>query len=295
MYRIGILGCENSHATRFVEIFNGVKKLAGVDYPDMRVVGCYSRYAEVGDKLALLGDLECVAEKPEDLLGKVDAIMVTARDGKYHLPYARPYIEAGIPTFIDKPFTNSREDALELVRLAKAHNVPLTGGSTVKLAYDVKMLAYQRANVLQTIQGGTATAPLDISGEYGGFYFYSSHLAEMSMTIFGYNPKSVNAFRCGRNVTAIVHYDGFDVTNHFNDGNYTYEATIFSKEKNVSRVVDGSMNYVNECADFASMLRTGKMEHSFAQLAAPVFYINAILESYENGGREVEINFPNLV
>ena len=41
----------------------------------MRVVGCYSQYAEVGDRLALLEDLECVAEKPEDLLGKVNAIM----------------------------------------------------------------------------------------------------------------------------------------------------------------------------------------------------------------------------
>ncbi len=294
MYRIGILGAENSHATRFIEIFNGVKKITGVDYPDIRVVSCYSRYPDVCGKLAELGDLEFIAEKPEDMLGKVDAVMVTARDGKYHLPYARPYIEAGLPAFIDKPFTNSREDAVALVKLAKAKNVPLTGGSTVKLAADVKMLAFARTDGVGGVLGGTATAPVDMHNEYGDFYFYSSHLAEMSMTIFGYRPKSVNAFRSGDCVTAVVHYDGFDVANHFIEHNYTYEASVYGQAKSVSRIVDGSMNYVNECADFAGMLRTGRMTHTFAELAAPVFYINAVKESYENGGREVAFDFPAL-
>ena len=204
MYRVGILGAENSHATRFVEIFNGARKFTGVDYPDIRIVGCYSRYADVCEKLWKLGDLDFIAESPEDMLGKVDAVMVTARDGKYHLPYARPYIEAGLPVFIDKPFTNSREDALALVELAKAKKVPLTGGSTLKLASDVKMLAFERTDVLGEIRGGNVTAPLDMNNEYGCFYFYSAHLSEISMKIFGYDPKSVHAFRSGHDLNAQV-------------------------------------------------------------------------------------------
>ena len=294
MYRVGILGAENSHANRFIEIFNGVKKFTGVEYPDIRVVGVYSRYPDVCGKLAEMGKLEFIADNPEDMLGKVDAVMVTARDGKYHLPYAWPYIEAGLPAFIDKPFTNSREDAVELVNLAKSKNVPLCGGSTVKLAADVKMLAFARTDGVGKVQGGTAAAPVDMNNEYGDFYFYSSHLAEMSMTIFGYQPRSVHAFRSGDCVTAVVHYDGFDVTNQFIEHNYTYEASVYGTDKSVHRVIDGSMNYVNECALFADMLHTGTMKHSFARLAAPVFYINAVKESYENGGREVAFDFPVL-
>lgn len=36
-----------------------------------------------------------VAERPEDMLGRVDAVMVTARNGAFHLPYARTLYRSG--------------------------------------------------------------------------------------------------------------------------------------------------------------------------------------------------------
>ncbi len=294
MFRIGILGAENSHATAFSRIFNDLDPKCETKYPDMKVVGCFSIYPDVCQKLVDECGVEFIADKPEDMLGKVDAIMVTARDGKYHPEFARPYIEAGIPAFIDKPFANCSCAAVELAKLAKSKNVPLVGGSSTKLVYDVQQLAYARRTAFEEICGGSVVAPLNMNNEYGGFYFYSSHLAEISLTIFGYNPKSVRAFRAGDSVTAVVSYDGFNVTNQYIEGNYTYAGAIYGKGKTVARDIDISMCYQHECKIFVDMLRTGVMSHSYEHLVAPVVLLNAVKKSYENGGEEVELVFPEI-
>ncbi len=295
MFRIGILGSENSHAMAFSRIFNGLDPACEMKYPDMHVVGCFGHYPEANEKLKEACGLDFIADRPEDMLGKVDAIMVTARNGQFHPEFARPFIEAGIPAFIDKPFANCGKAAAELARLAKSKNVPLVGGSSTKLVYDVQQLAYTAKRGFERVTSGSVTAPLNMENEYGGFYFYASHLAEISMTIFGYDPKSVSAFRAGSDVTAIAHYDGFDVTNHFINGNFTcYAATIWGGEKTYARSIDISMCYQHECAIFVDMLRSGKMSHSYEHLVAPVIYLNAIKESYENGGREVALAFPEI-
>ncbi len=291
MIRIGILGSENSHATQFSRIFNGFDPLVEEDYSDVRVVAAGGNYPEESKKLLEAYGLEFVVDDPKDMLGKIDALMVTARDGKYHLGFARPFVEAGIPCFIDKPFTNGEEDALELARLAKKKNVPLAGGSSLKLVYDTKTLRYFARAHQDALQGGNAAAPVSMENEYGDFYFYSHHLAEMSMTIFGYTPKSVLAFRNGKNVTAVARYDNYDVTNHWNEANYGYSATVYAGKANAHREMDAFQGYQIEAADFIHMVRSGKMHLTYEELINPVYYINAVKKSYETGV-EVKLNFP---
>jgi UDP-N-acetylglucosamine 3-dehydrogenase len=48
----------------------------------------------------------------------IDGVLI-ATPGSTHASVALPFIERGVPTFIEKPFTTSLSDALELQRLAK--------------------------------------------------------------------------------------------------------------------------------------------------------------------------------
>ena len=293
MFRIGILGSENSHAMAFARIFNQTHK---DQYPDIRVVAVGGNDPEESRKVAEACGVEMIAEKPEDMLGKVDAVMVTARDGAFHAPFARPFIEAGLPAFIDKPFTRDPAEALALARLAKEKHVPLVGGSSVKYAYDVRLMkaAFDRARAAGESISGDGTAPVNMHNAYGGFFFYASHLVEMSMTVFGYNPRSVMASRSGDNVTAIVHYDDFDVTNRFLEGNYNYTLMLNQKSRPILREVDISMIYQHECENFARMLRTGEMDQSYEELILPVTYIKALEDSFTNGGAPVQIEIPTV-
>ena len=55
------------------------------------------------------GNIPNIVNEPIDMLGKIDALIVDHRHGKYHLDAAMPFLEERIPMFIDKPFTEKKE------------------------------------------------------------------------------------------------------------------------------------------------------------------------------------------
>lgn len=290
MFRVAILGTENTHAEAFIRLFNGEEGKKS-EYEDIKVVAVGGHYKEQNQMLKDKYNLEFIINDLHDAAKKVDAAMVTARDGKFHAEMIAPFIEAGLPVFIDKPFTIDENEAIKLVELAKKHNVPVCGGSSTKLAYDVQMTKNKAKN--SKINGGSVTAPLNMNNDYSGFFFYSSHAAEMTMEIFGWNPKSVYAETKNNNVCAVVEYDDFFVTNFFIDKTYYYNVTVLTDSEISSRNVDMSLIYKHECDDFANMLRTGKMQHSFHQLIAPVFYMNAVYKAYTTNEKQI-INIPQV-
>jgi hypothetical protein len=61
-----------------------------------------------------------IVARPEDVIGHVDAVVIATDDGFDHGRRARPFIEAGLPVFIDKPLALSVEDLRTFVRWQKA-------------------------------------------------------------------------------------------------------------------------------------------------------------------------------
>ncbi|MGD9497283.1 MAG: gfo/Idh/MocA family oxidoreductase, partial [Armatimonadota bacterium] len=113
MKRVGIVDWDTSHVVQFTMRLNRLPDIAEEQWidSDYRVVAGYvgtseitdaERMAEYEQKLTGWG-VEKV-DKPEDLIGMVDAVLVESQSGYQHLEKARPFLEAGIPTYIDKPF-----------------------------------------------------------------------------------------------------------------------------------------------------------------------------------------------
>jgi hypothetical protein len=51
-----------------------------------------------------------VVKRPEDVIGSVDAVIIATDRGWEHVDRARPFLEAGVPLFIDKPLCDCEED-----------------------------------------------------------------------------------------------------------------------------------------------------------------------------------------
>ena len=75
-----------------------------------------------------------IVDSIDDLLKKVDVVLLESVDGRPHLAQARPVIAAGKPLFIDKPMAASLADAMEIFRLAKEKHVPCFSASSLRFS-----------------------------------------------------------------------------------------------------------------------------------------------------------------
>lgn len=282
MKKIAILGCENSHASAFIKC---IKEDAS--FSDVEVVGVYSDEKEAMEKLnekyavAMMDDFT-------DAVGKIDGLVITARHGDNHYRYAKPYIQSGIPMFIDKPITVKEEEALEFMRELKKNSVPVCGGSSLKQDEFVKKLKLQReAQEGGRTVSGLVRAPLHEGSEYGGFYFYAQHLVEMICEIFGRYPKSVTAKRNFKTVHVIFSYGEFDCVGLYCEENNVYYASRVSEESTVGFDIPFTKEwYFKEFGEFYRLLCGEKQSVSYEDFISPVFIMNAIERSLASGKEE---------
>ena len=85
-----------------------------------------------------------LVDKPEDMIGKVDGIMIESVGGSAHLERAMPFLEAKVPTWIDKPLACSTQDARAIIKLAKKNKTPLFSASALRYVLEVQKVKAAR-------------------------------------------------------------------------------------------------------------------------------------------------------
>ena len=286
MYKVAILGCENSHADAFLEAVIEKKIVEDIEF-----VGVYSEDRAATQKLHDRFGVY-VAESYDEFVGKVDGIIVTARHGANHYKYAKPYIASGIPMFIDKPITYSEEDAKEFMAELKTHNVPVVGGTMVVFAEGIQKLKESlKTDEYGKIIGGFVRMPVNKHNPYGDFHFYSQHGVQCMMEVFGMNPRSVQVFEKGITYTCVVRYDDFDVVIFFAETYKVYYQAINYEHKFLGEEISPAGCAVKEFMEFYELLTTGKQKTSYEEIFAPVYVINAIDRAIKSGKEEPIIKY----
>ncbi len=294
MKKLAIIGIDNSHAWHFARYLDG--KDGTKVFDDVELIGVWGDYAtedgKVGaEEIKNMSNCTVFAEHYNDFLDTADAVMITARHGKYHLEYAKEYIKRGIPVWVDKPITCSGETVCEMIELAKKHNCILTGGSNVPFIPQVKALADLAKSWGDTLNGGHVTAPIIMESPYGKFWFYAQHLIQMITSIFGNDIKSVYAVEAKGGVHAIYRYADYAVTAFFGTD---YTITLYKEGWSAleqERIVIDDDCYLHELKAFHEVLQSGKNNMTPQDIAAPVFVLEATLKSYTEG-KEIEITLP---
>ena len=277
MYKIAILGCENTHADGFLNLIKEGK------FPELSVSGVYSCEEDAAKKLNEKFGVN-VMENYDSLVGQLDGVIITARHGDNHYKYAKPYMNSGIPMFVDKPITCTDNDVRALMSDAKENGVRLTGGSMLALLDDVTEARRRiESGELGEIYGGNVVAPVQSDSVYGGFYFYAEHLMGILIATFGTGVKEVFATKNGT-YSLIFRYKDFDVTGTYLDGNYKYSVSVYGKEAiHHAQIKVTSAGFVKELEKFTALLHGGEMTVSYEDMSAPVFIMNAIERSLLSG------------
>lgn len=287
MKKIAILGCENSHADAFLDFIYRTES-----YRDVEVVGVYSNEPEAAKKLNEKYGVK-ILKNYTDAKGKVDGIVITARHGALHYEYAKPYIESGIPMFIDKPVTISESEAVEFMQTLKSHGVRVSGGSSLKHDVGVKLLKLDReCNTDGNTTGGFVKAPINMVNAYGGFYFYAPHLVEVVSEIFGRYPTSVLAKVNGDEIEVKFNYGNYTVDSLFIEQKYEYYACRYAEGTVKGFTLESTKEnnwFRSEFDEFYGILNGAPSPVSYEDFISSVFVMNAIERSI-NSGKEEKVN-----
>ncbi len=67
------------------------------------------------EHIAAAAKISNVVDEPFDMIGHIDAVLLARDDAENHYEMAIPYIQAGLPIFIDKPLALSVRDAKAII------------------------------------------------------------------------------------------------------------------------------------------------------------------------------------
>ena len=283
MLKIGLVGADSYHAQAFARLANLPVSAGGAGLP-ARVTALWGEHSDRARALALEAGIPEIVRDPLDLVGRVDAVMILLRHGSLHFQAAEPFLRAGIPTWVDKPFVLEPEQAAELIRLADEHGALLAGGSLCKYCPDVLWLR-ERCRTLRNSEDlllASLNLPASLDCPYDGLAFYSIHSIEMLLTIFGPGICSVKADVTGKTVVALFKYADFSVCVNFSQVEQFY-GTLYSSREVIVRPIDASTIYRPGFEKFVQAVRTGVAPEPASSLLRPVQVLSALLTAVETG------------
>ena len=194
VFRLGIIGLDTSHVIAFTGLINNSKKnygcrvVAGYPGGSPDVPDSANRVENFTNQLRDKYGVEIV-KSIEELVGKVDGVLLESVDGRPHLKQARPVIAAKKPLFIDKPMAGSLADVIEIFRLSKENNVPCWSSSSLR--YTPGAIDAGDNEQIGDVLGCDAYGPCSLEEHHPDLYWYGVHGVEMLFTVMGSGCQSV--------------------------------------------------------------------------------------------------------
>lgn len=293
MLKLGILDFDTSHAVEFTRRLNHIGKETDQFVDGAKVVvGCPGESKLSPERIAgfteQMKKMEVpLVDKPEDMIGKVDVMLIEAVDGSVHYERAKPFLEAGIPCFVDKPFTCSVDHARKLVDLAAKKKLPLFSSSSLRFAPEV--VEYMADAKHSKVLGVVCWGPASLSGVENrnqGLFHYGIHAIEVLYTLMGQGCESVT---CTSDKSVDV------VTGHWKDGRVAtvrgtrsgpgvYGATVFAEKTTQALNIGTKYIYRELLKKIVETYTTGKPPIDIAVTVEIVAFIEAAFKSANNHG-----------
>ncbi len=299
MLNIGIIGLSpgNGHPYSWSAIFNGYdpQKMADCPFPVIpeylaqedretmgiagaRITHIWTQDREVSEHVAAAALIENVVDDMTDMIGEVDVVILARDDGENHLKMASPFIEAGLPIFIDKPLTDNVEDLREFISYYEAGK-PIMSCSS--MGYDDGIRA--AAEGLGRIRTAHTIT-------YKYWRTYGIHLIESVCAVMGMGVESVQ--NVGRENEAIVHLQYADgrhaLLQVFRDIAMPGHTTFYGEDASVLVQSAGAYSsFRNMLVDFVKMLQTGQPSIDWHHTVEMAKIVIAGRLSLEEGNRKV--------
>lgn len=291
--KAGVIGFD-AHALSWTKIVNDPQ--ATGELADMTIVAGYPggstdipRSIEViKERTAQLRELGVEpVDSIDELLKKVDVVLILSIDGRKHLEEAKPVFAAGKRVFIDKPIAGSLADAIEIFQLAKQHKVPCFTSSSLRFAK--RTIDIREDPKLGELIGCEQYSPCSLEPHHPDFFWYGIHGVEPLFTIMGTGCVSVTRVHTEGSDMAIGVWEGGRIGSFrgIRDGRRGYGSTVFGTK---GIVPGGSFDgYEPLIVEIVKFFKTGKPPVSEEETLEIFAFMEAADESKRQGGRPVKL------
>lgn len=225
-----------------------------------------------------------VVTRPEDVIGHVDAVIVATDKGHEHVERCRPFVEAGIPVFVDKPLVDNEPD-LHIFADWVNKGKPILSSSSMRYSKEFMPYRISTSN-LGHIRFATITTPKS-------WERYGIHALEGIYPIFG--PGFVSVRNVGseqQNVVHLKHACGADIVIAAHADMYASFGMLQLCGTAGNAFVqnqDTLYQFKTQMQSFIHYLRSGVRPFPFAETIELMKIIIAGIRSREQGGRVVEL------
>jgi hypothetical protein len=291
MIRLGIIDFDTSHVVEFTKRLHrmGVPEEQWVD--GARVVAGWPGQSQmmperIGPYTEQLREMGVeIVDRPEELLGRVDGVLIESQEGAAHLPRARPFLEAGLPVFIDKPFANSVHDAREIARLAGRHGSPVFSSSSLRFTPELVSLLADHEG-LGEVHGADAWTPASTHPGNPGLFHYGIHGVETLYAVMGPGCHEVwCASESGGEVAMGRWRDGrIGTLRGIRAGAAPFGVTVFAEKTVRTLALDTKYIYRELLRQIVAFFETGRPPIPLSHTVEIVAFIEAALHSANNDG-----------
>jgi predicted dehydrogenase len=291
--RIGIIGTDTSHVPAFTKTLNDPN--APDHIPGARVVAAYkggskdvesshTRVDKFADEIHTKYGVELVSSI-EELVKKVDAVLLESVDGRVHLEQARPVIAARKPIFIDKPLASTLNDAKEIARLAKAAGTPWFSTSSLRYGQIATTMKFDDANGAITWGPGPFEEhhQLDLS-------WYAIHPVELLFTLLGPGCEEVTR-TSGATADEITcrWKDGKVGTVRANRASSDYGAVVFRPKNTVQSPAKAASSYTPMLREIIKFFQSGQTPVPNEETLEIFAFMDAAQRSKAAGGKPMKL------
>jgi len=288
--KVGIIGLDTSHVIAFTKDLNSANPQP--DLAGCRVVAAYpkgspdiesstKRVPEYIEQIKQL-DVE-VVDSIDELLKRVDCVLLETNDGRPHLEQALPCFKARKPTFIDKPIAASLADAIAIFEAAKKYNCPMFSSSSLRYGKQTQMV---RGGSLGQINRASTTSPAALEKTHPDLFWYGIHGVESLFTVMGTGCETATrrSTKDGK-IEVVGEWVGGRVGTYREDKGYT--GTVVG-EKGEGQVGEYG-GYRPLVVEIVKFFRTRQPPVAEAETLEIYAFMEAADESKHRGGEPVEL------
>jgi predicted dehydrogenase len=225
-----------------------------------------------------------VVDRPEDVIGHVDAVVIPTDIGGEHLDRCMPFIEAGIPVFIDKPLTDRADHLHRFVQLHQ-QNAAIMSTSCMRYASEFKALRADLDSV-GDVRFVLATTPKSLER-------YGIHALESVYQLLpaGGWQSVANTGSRDSNVVHIHHEQAEVVLAVVNDmyGAFGCVDVLGTQGRLGTVFKDTFQAFKSQLVAFVEYLRSGIAPFPFSETVEQISIIVAAIRSRDEGGRVVRL------